>query len=168
MVSQLQVLSSYSLLQSTNEINNLVKQARQLGYDALALTDVNVTYGLIEFYKIARKNQLHPILGMTIQVEGLILTDQSYPLLVLAKNIDGYHNLLKLSSLLMTSKQTVSILDKKNLLQNLIVIVPAVDSELATLLEQNEQPLSDYLQKLLQIKSTDLYLGIGLRAKAQD
>ncbi|MBA1435009.1 DNA polymerase III subunit alpha [Bombilactobacillus bombi] len=168
MVSQLQVLSSYSLLQSTNEINNLVKQARQLGYDALALTDVNVTYGLIEFYKIARKNQLHPILGMTIQVEGLILTDQSYPLLVLAKNIDGYHNLLKLSSLLMTSEQTVSILDKKNLLQNLIVIVPAVDSELATLLEQNEQPLSDYLQKLLQIKSTDLYLGIGLRAKAQD
>ena len=49
-LGQLQVLTSYSLLQSTNEIPNLVSKSKQLGYKSLAITDVNTMHDVIEFY----------------------------------------------------------------------------------------------------------------------
>ncbi|WP_252898113.1 PHP domain-containing protein [Apilactobacillus ozensis] len=46
----LQVISSYSLLQSNISIKDLVLEAKSRGYDSLTLTDRNVMYGAIEFY----------------------------------------------------------------------------------------------------------------------
>lgn len=54
-LGQLQVLTSYSLLQSTNEIPNLVSKSKQLGYKSLAITDVNTMHGVIEFYNTCKK-----------------------------------------------------------------------------------------------------------------
>ncbi|AXX64591.1 DNA polymerase III subunit alpha [Bombilactobacillus bombi] len=168
MVAQLQVLSSYTLLQSTISLNNLMKQAKHLGYKHLALTDINVTYGLVEFYKLAQKYQIHPILGITIQVNGLIDTNEKYPLIVLAKNNHGYHNLLKLSTWIMTQEDPLLITTKSELLNDLIMIVPANKSELSALLANNSQQVTEYLAALKQIMQQDLYLGISLRNNLQD
>ncbi|MCO6541341.1 MAG: DNA polymerase III subunit alpha [Lactobacillus sp.] len=168
MVAQLQVLSSYTLLQSTISLNNLMKQAKHLGYKNLALTDINVTYGLVEFYKLAQKYQIHPILGITIQVNGLIDTNEKYPLIVLAKNNYGYHNLLKLSTWIMTQEDPLLITTKSELLNDLIMIVPANKSELSALLANNSQQVTEYLAALKQIMQQDLYLGISLRNNLQD
>lgn len=52
----LQVHSGYSLLNSAASVKELVTQAKELGYSSLALTDENVMYGAIEFYKADRKS----------------------------------------------------------------------------------------------------------------
>lgn len=162
MATQLQVLSSYTLLQSTIDLNQLVDQAQKLGYTSVALTDINVTYGLVKFYKLAQHKHLHPILGMTIAAPGLLEPTENYHLVVLAKNITGYHNLLKLSTALMTQADHFRLPNYEALLEDLIMIVPTQQSELSQLLFKGSSKVTDYVQALKKIKHRDLYLGVGL------
>jgi DNA polymerase III, alpha subunit len=68
MFSPLQVISCYSLLQSPLKISDLVKKASEMGYQALALTDINVMYGVLDFYKACQKYHIKPLLGLTLQL----------------------------------------------------------------------------------------------------
>ncbi|UQS83730.1 DNA polymerase III subunit alpha [Bombilactobacillus thymidiniphilus] len=164
MTVQLQIKSSYSLLQSTIKLPELIQQAKALNYDSLALTDVNVTYGLIDFYKLAKKAGLHPILGMTLDVPGLLDHDHNYQLIVLAKNQLGYHNLLKLSSAIMIQDAGFNLVDHQNLLNDLALLIPGKNSELTALLQDNSgNKATNYLQILKQLKTKDLYIGLDLR-----
>ncbi|MGX1982383.1 DNA polymerase III subunit alpha [Thermolongibacillus altinsuensis] len=100
----LQVRSGYSLLTSTVKVDELVKRAKELGFPALALTDENVLYGAIAFYKECKKHQLKPIIGMIADLfdeEG-----ENDQLILLAKNNEGYKNLLKISSLIQTNEKS--------------------------------------------------------------
>ena len=168
MATQLQVLSSYTLLQSTIDLNQLVDQAQKLGYTSVALTDINVTYGLVKFYKLAQQKHLHPILGMTVAAPGLIDPTENYHLVVLAKNIKGYHNLLKLSTALMTQADHFRLPNYEALLEDLIMIVPTQQSELSQLLFKGSSKVADYVQALKKIKHHDLYLGVGLCNHAEE
>ncbi|MEJ2052966.1 MAG: PHP domain-containing protein [Calditrichaceae bacterium] len=96
----------YSLLDGAAKINLLVNRARELGMDALAITDHGNLFGVLEFYKEAEKAEIKPIIGMeayiaprerTIrkQIDG---ESHSYHLVLLAKNQTGFKNLMKLSS----------------------------------------------------------------------
>lgn len=99
----LHVHTEYSLLDGLSKIHDLVKRAKELNMDALAITDHGVMYGVIKFYTACLEAGLKPILG----VEGYLAqrsrfdkqagidSDQFHQLL-LAKNITGYKNLLKL------------------------------------------------------------------------
>ena len=89
----LSVLSAYSLLQSPTRIADLVTNARNKGYHALALTDRNVLYGLFDFDHAMQAAAMHPIFGVTLVLPGLIDSDHHYPLVCLAKNQRGYHQL---------------------------------------------------------------------------
>ncbi|MCL1998877.1 MAG: DNA polymerase III subunit alpha [Turicibacter sp.] len=91
--THLHVYSEYSLLSSTARINDLVKRAKELGMSSLALTDYNVMYGIIDFYKAAQNMGVKPILGCEIDL------GEDSRLVLLAENIEGYHNLIKLVSL---------------------------------------------------------------------
>ena len=168
MATQLQVLSSYTLLQSTIDLNQLLDQAQKLGYTSVALTDINVTYGLVKFYKLAQQKHLHPILGMTIAAPGLLEPTENYHLVVLAKNIKGYHNLLKLSTALMTQADHFRLPNYEALLEDLIMIVPTQQSELSQLLFKGSSKVADYVQALKKIKHHDLYLGVGLCNHAEE
>ncbi|WP_449537232.1 DNA polymerase III subunit alpha [Ferdinandcohnia sp. Marseille-Q9671] len=102
----LQVQSAYSLLSSAAKLEDLVKKASSLGLKALALTDENVMYGAVAFYKECRKYGIKPIIGLTAQ----ILSEEdgqgtAYPLVLLAKNNKGYQNLLKISSAIQTKSK---------------------------------------------------------------
>lgn len=95
--------SEYSLLDGLSKIPQLIKTVKDLGMDALALTDHGAMYGAIEFYKACREVNIKPIIGAEMYVakrshkdkEGK-LDSEPYHLTVLAKNYQGYLNLMKL------------------------------------------------------------------------
>ncbi|MDO8557965.1 MAG: DNA polymerase III subunit alpha [bacterium] len=101
----LHVHSHYSLLDGLSKIDELVVRAKELGMEALALTDHGAMYGIIEFYQKAKKAGIKPIIGQEFYVTAgsmhdkrAKIDDQRYHLTVLAKNNIGYKNLIKLST----------------------------------------------------------------------
>ena len=97
-VAALQNISSFTLLSSPTKVSDLIKDAKEKGYPVVGLADVNVTYGLVNFYELAKKAGIKPLLGMQLRLNGLVDSTQKYDLLVFAKTNKGYHNLLRLSS----------------------------------------------------------------------
>lgn len=101
--THLHVHSHYSLLDGLAQPEQLLKQAQKMGLDALALTDHGVMYGAIEFYNLAKKMGIKPIIGCELYLAPRSLKDKTpkvdtrfYHLVVLVKNKTGYQNLLKL------------------------------------------------------------------------
>jgi len=98
--------TEYSLLDGANRIPELVKRAKELDMPAVAITDHGVMFGAMEFYLECVKQGVKPIIGMEAYVapDGLhnkTARDdkQSYHLLLLAKNEEGYRNLCRLHSI---------------------------------------------------------------------
>ena len=102
----LHIHSEYSLLDGANRIKDLPVRAKELGMDAMALTDHGVMYGVIDFYKACKKEGIKPIIGCEVYVASRSRLDKepgidnkNYHLILLAKNNQGYKNLSKLVSL---------------------------------------------------------------------
>ena len=93
----LHVHSEYSLVDGIIRINELVDHTVELGYNSVALTDLTNLFGLIEFYRSARKKGVKPIVGSEIKI-AKDLDSISAPLVLLAMNKEGYINLTKLVS----------------------------------------------------------------------
>ncbi|MBI2599546.1 DNA polymerase III subunit alpha [Candidatus Daviesbacteria bacterium] len=98
--------TEYSLLDGLSKIQQLAKTAKDLGMDAIAITDHGVMYGAIEFYKACKEVGIKPIIGCEMYVAKRSYTDKEgkldsepYHLTVLAKNYQGYLNLMKLTTL---------------------------------------------------------------------
>ncbi|MFD1419143.1 DNA polymerase III subunit alpha [Companilactobacillus keshanensis] len=158
MQAQLQVMSSYSLLHSPLKLTELIDRAKEQGYQAVALTDLNNLYGSIDFYKYAKKQGVKPIIGLVIETQGIIDVNNDYKLILLAKNNQGYKNLIKISSLVMSAKDKVQITDIKQFLSDLFVITPSIEPEIMSI--NDHQEYFDILNSL--VDSDSLYLGIGL------
>ena len=97
--THLHVHTQYSLLDGAARIPELVKKAKALGMDALAITDHGAMYGVIDFYKECQKQGIKPILGMEAYVAPRSLKDREGQreyahLILLAKNQTGYQNLM--------------------------------------------------------------------------
>lgn len=97
--------SHYSLLDGLSKIDELVAKAKEMGMEAMAITDHGVMYGAIEFYKKAKKAGIKPIIGCELYIaENSMydkrpnIDDKRYHLIVLAENETGYKNLIKLVS----------------------------------------------------------------------
>ncbi|MFD1066052.1 DNA polymerase III subunit alpha [Oceanobacillus locisalsi] len=97
--THISVKSGYSLMKSTVSIQKLVQKAKNNQYRSLCLTDEAVLYGAISFYKACMDQGIKPIIGMTVTIQ-IGENEQSYPIIVLAKNKTGYQQLLKLSTYL--------------------------------------------------------------------
>ncbi|KRQ87092.1 DNA polymerase III subunit alpha [Caloramator mitchellensis] len=101
----LHVHSEYSLLDGSSRIENLVQKAKELNMDAIALTDHGAMYGVIDFYKTCKAHGIKPIIGCEVYVAPRRMIDkvsgidnEYYHLILLAKNNDGYKNLMKIVS----------------------------------------------------------------------
>jgi DNA polymerase-3 subunit alpha len=95
--------SEYSLLDGAAKIDSLVARAKELEMPALALTDHGNMYGAVEFYRAARDAGVKPVLGCEVYfTAGSRLARDGKPdiyhLLLLAKNEDGYQNLMAIVS----------------------------------------------------------------------
>ncbi len=106
--AHLHVHSHYSLLDGACKIPDLVKRCKQLGMESIAITDHGCMFGVVEFFNECKKEGIKPILGMEAYMAPGDRTEKSTPgghageasyhLLLLAQNLEGYQNLLKLSS----------------------------------------------------------------------
>jgi len=99
----LHVHSEYSLLDGLARVEPLAARARELGMDALAITDHGVMFGAVEFTKAAKANGIRPIIGCEMYVaprsrlqKDPRLDTNPYHLVLLARNEEGYHNLIQL------------------------------------------------------------------------
>ncbi|MDP3882993.1 MAG: PHP domain-containing protein, partial [Candidatus Staskawiczbacteria bacterium] len=101
--THLHVHSHYSLLDGLAKIDELLDYVKELGMDSVALTDHGVMYGAVEFYKKAKAKGVKPIIGVEIYVASGKMQDKQpgidnvrYHMILLAKNEQGYKNLVKL------------------------------------------------------------------------
>ncbi len=95
--------SHYSLLDGLSKISDLVEKAKEDGMEAIALTDHGAMYGAIDFYMECTKAGIKPIIGVEAYMAVRNLGDKEpgvdnkrYHLTLLAKNFEGYKNLMKL------------------------------------------------------------------------
>ena len=98
--------SEYSLLDGANRIKELPKRAKELGMDAMAITDHGVMFGVIDFYKACKDEGVKPIIGCEVYVAPRTMADKDpnvdreyNHLILLCKDMVGYRNLTKLVSL---------------------------------------------------------------------
>ena len=101
--THLHVHSHYSLLDGLSKIDDIIARVKELEMDAVAITDHGVLYGAIEFYKKAKAAGIKPIIGCEVYeaIESMHSKDPQkeknrYHLVLLAKNITGYNNLVKI------------------------------------------------------------------------
>ena len=98
--------SHYSLLDGLSKVEDLVALAKKYEMPALAITDHGNMYGTIEFYKLAKKEGLKPIIGVEAYISERSRLDKEpgidnkrYHLTLLAKDNEGYKNLIQLVTL---------------------------------------------------------------------
>ena len=101
----LHVHSEYSLLDGACRIDRMMDRVKELGQDSIAITDHGVMYGCIDFYKAAKAAGIKPIIGCEVYVARRTMADRvhgidndSYHLLLLCKNRQGYENLCRMVS----------------------------------------------------------------------
>jgi len=115
MLMALEVKTSYSILSSLNRIDKLTEKAHEQGYFSLSITDTNNMFGVYEFYLACKKNNIKPIIGMEV-------VNNNDRFVLIAKNNDGYKNLIKLSTII--SERTLEVDDLKEYADNLILVMP--------------------------------------------
>ena len=102
--THLHLHTEYSLLDGFSRIDTLLDRCEELGMDSVAITDHGEMYGVIEFYKKAKARGINPIIGCEVYVSDGDHTIKDptnkryYHLILLAKNNNGYKNLLKIVS----------------------------------------------------------------------
>jgi len=94
--------STYSFLEAIGKPKAIVAKAKSLEMEAIGITDYNGMYGMVDFYKSAKNENIKPIVGLELQfvmdLETLVRQNHLGNICLLAKNKEGYLNLLKLTS----------------------------------------------------------------------
>ena len=103
--THLHVHTEYSLLDGAARIGDLVARAKELGMTSLAITDHGVMFGVIDFYRECKKQGIRPVIGCEVYTAARTLFDKDAErdkrmghLVLLAKNNQGYKNLMKIVS----------------------------------------------------------------------
>ena len=120
----LHVHTEYSLLDGACRIDGLMDRVKELGQAAVAITDHGVMYGVVDFYKEAKKQGIKPIIGCEMYIAERSLYEKEfsydskrYHVILLAKNNEGYQNLVKLVSISHTDGFYVKPRIDKNVLR---------------------------------------------------
>lgn len=151
-MTPLHVHSNYSLLKGTARISELIEECKINSIPAIALTDINGMYGLIQFSKIALEAGIKPILGTYINEPN----DENRYVLFLAKDNSGYSDICKIITLrkLNDDFSLLNILKKQWL--NLIIITPCI--ELLKIVEKSNSVYAEIIPtKLNKKKARKLY-----------
>tara|TARA_A100001037_G_scaffold49219_1_gene41111 strand:+ start:27567 stop:31292 length:3726 start_codon:yes stop_codon:yes gene_type:complete len=146
--SHLHVHTEYSLLDGLSRLEDLVSKTKELGMDSIAMTDHGVLYGAIDFYRLAKKAGIKPIIGCEMYVSPGSRLDKTpatktpFHLTVLAKNSVGYQNLVKLVTLshlegfYYRPRIDREIMEKHS--EGLIVLSGCPSGEVPTLIKQGD------------------------------
>lgn len=158
---QLYTITSYSLLSSTIRIQELVQQAKNQGYTTLAITDINVLHGAIEFFEACKKEEIKPIIGLILEYTPQ-KSSQSTQIILYAKDLAGYQNLMIISTAKMNSERIFYLDEIKEQLTHLFAVMPSDKGEVASALKRSETEASESLDQLLQLFEPDsFYTGVS-------
>ena len=104
--AHLHVHTEYSLLDGASRVKELIRCTKELGMDSVAITDHGVMYGAVRFYKEAKAQGIHPVIGCEVYLAPGMRQERAevdgtryYHLILLAENETGYRNLVELISL---------------------------------------------------------------------
>lgn len=141
--------TQYSLLDGLTKVPALIDRTRELGMNAVAITDHGTLSGVVEFYKEATANEVRPVIGMEAYIAARRHTDKepgkdkaNYHLILLAMNDKGYRNLMKLSTIANLEgfyyrpRIDHELLEKYN--EGLIVLSGCIGSEVGDALRQGQ------------------------------
>lgn len=150
------------MLKSNNRIDELINDAKEKGYINLALTDTNTMYATIDFYYKAIDEGIKPILGLSVEFTNSEEKGDS-ELVFIAKNNNGYQNLMEISTYKMTHfDESLDLSNISHYLDDLFIIIPKNSQLLNTINNQSEKHVNDYLQNLIkQVNVENLKIGIG-------
>jgi DNA polymerase-3 subunit alpha len=167
----LHIHTEYSLLDGLTKIKKLVPTIKEMGMDSIAITDHGNMYGAIEFYKTCKKNEVRPIIGCEVYLAPLGRLDKSpqnrrnHHLILLAKDTQGYHNLMKLVSIghiegfYYKPRIDWEVLEKYH--AGLICTSACVEGEIAQLvLDNNQAGAKAKALQFQQLFGSDYYLEI--------
>lgn len=144
MYTPLYVKTNYSLLSSLITIDKLIAYCLENHFTSIAITDNNM-FGMMEFYKKCKKNNLKPIIGLEVSLEN-------GKVLLYAKDYKGYLTLCKLDTL--KSTKTITLDDINNYHDSVIIIVPFKYNEL--------------YNELNNINIPDLYIGYSNKQEEKE
>ena len=113
--THLHVHTEYSLLDGAARITDVVARAKELGMDSLAITDHGVMFGVIDFYKECKKQGIKPVIGCEVYTAARTMLDKDADkdkyqghLVLLAKDNEGYRNLIKIVSKVLLKDTTIN------------------------------------------------------------
>jgi len=163
--------SEYSVDNSLIRLPKLVAKAKDLGLNAIALTDNNNLFAAVKFYRAATKAGVKPIFGAEITLKE---AGKNSSLLLLCQDRQGYLNLSELISLSYQTEQgmedaniTLAQLQQYN--QGLILIAPPVHSNVAQALLENKIPeAQEKAQFWQQLFADRFYLGLQRTNRTHD
>ncbi len=175
--THLHVHSEYSLLDSTCRIDPLVERAKDLGMTSLAITDTNVLYGVVPFYKACQKFGIRPIIGMVVRYQ---MHDPSptkgkrsstyAQLTLLAKSNVGYRNLIQISTRLQFATDAHMDWDMLSTFsEDLICLSGGLHGEMEqSLLKGRATAAHELGQFLKKVFGSDLYVELQRNGQALD
>lgn len=153
----LHMRSSYSLLESPIRLENMILHQKQLGFSHVCLTDHHVMYGVMEFYSLCKKHNMHPIIGLEVDS---IYENQSFHFILLAKNDVGLQNLYQLSSKI---DKNVSFEDVVMYAKDCVVLTSSdgKDSVSAYIEHQDLEQLNQFVD-LCKKSFADFYMSVAM------
>lgn len=170
--THLHVHSHYSLLSALPRTKELIKTAKDDGMTAIALTDNGTMYGTIEFYQKCLEEEIKPIIGVDFYMSARTrhdkegrLDNRRSRLVLIAKNLDGYRNLIKLVTLshlegfYYKPRIDEELLQKHN--KGLVCISPSFNSNIANAIGlANKAKAKEHSDFLKNIFGEDFYIEI--------
>ncbi len=161
--------SEYSLLDGLSRVEPMVARAKELGMDALAITDHGALYGAIRFYKACHDAGIKPIIGSEIYIAqgsrlDKTIDDKDYNhLILLAKDLTGYKNLMKIVSIshlegfYYKPRTDIELLTKYS--EGLICLSACLNGYVSEPLMENKQKEAETrMTRLVDIYKDDFYL----------
>lgn len=167
--THLHVHTMYSLLDGASKIHELIKKVKDSGMTSVAITDHGAMYGVVEFYKEAAAQGIHPVIGCEVYVAPGSRFDKSFDkeskyshLILLAENNEGYKNLIKLVTLGFTegfySKPRIDFEILKQYSKGLIALSACIAGEVPkALLAGNYEGAKEIAKKYLDVFGKDNY-----------
>ena len=169
--THLHVHTEWSLLRGMTRMKKAIEKAKSLGMTSLAITDYGAMYGVFKFFIACKDAGIKPIIGCEIyKAENSRLDKQggdmrdAYPLILLAKNVQGYRNLVKIVSyahlegMHYQARADFELLEKYK--DGLIALSgPPQKCELGIYLSNDERTkVEKYTKKMLEMFGSDFYI----------
>ena len=170
--THLNLHSEYSIQDGLIRINELANKAYELDFESLAITDLSNLFGFIKFYKELRKKGIKPICGSDL----ILLGENTSPgnLQLLAKNHNGYKNLIRLISKAHTTGKVnghpyLSIQDLNNFPEDLILITGSIESQIGkSILAGKQDTALKQIEYLRNIYKDNFFLQLTRNGKNQE